>query len=198
MAMGDGQAMVQMPPMGEYQPDLLGVDSLPRRDDLVELVKKGYRHHTGARLLNRDHALCEEIVRELLTGTSARQIARRLNVSRQSINGIRDEMEKRGLVEPLKKRISGLLGTIIEAGLENLQDALLAGQISAAQLPVAMGILIDKKALVDGDPTVRIAQERPSDLTVESVRAHFDKLKKGSIDVTAIESESSATTAKPE
>lgn len=163
------------------QATLFRVEDLPERDGLVELVKRGFLH-TGKNLLG-DEALCREIMISLIRNVSGRSIARTYKISRNSVCGIRRAMEERGLVEPLKKQISALLADNIVMGLEDFRDALATGELHPSQLPVPMGIFMTHKALIDGDPTVRVESGKPSELSVESVRAHFDAMKRAAITV---------------
>jgi len=183
-------------PEGEtiLQPMLWSEDQLPERPELVELVKQGFVH-TGKNLVDGNEVLCAQVMEGFLRGVSGRQLARTHGISRNSISGIRTQMEARGMLEPLKKRIARQLGTIIEMGLEDFQDALSTGMLHPSQLPVPLGIFMTHKALVDGDPTVRVETGKPSELSVDQVRAHFDALKRAAI---TVDSESTAITTKPQ
>lgn len=177
---------------GFGQVALFTEEQLPHRDDLVELVKRGFDHN-AKRLMEGNELVCRDVMVALLRGVSGRRIARDFKMSRNSVAGIRKEMEKRGLVEPLKKEISGLLGDIISMGLEDMKDAIAEGRLHASQLPVPLGIFMTHKALVDGDPTVRVESGRPVELSVESVTAHFERMKKASVQevqTVAVEGES--------
>lgn len=172
---------------------LFNENELPHRDDLVELVRRGFSH-TAKNLMENNQELCRQVMIALIQRVPTRRIARTFKISRNSVAGIRQEMEKRGLVEPLKKEISAMLGAIITMGLEDFQDALATGELHPSQLPVPMGIFMTHKALMDGDPTVRVDNGKPSELSVESVRAYWEQMKKAKAELVTVDSES---TVKP-
>src|SRR5437016_1810916 len=92
----------------------------------------------------------------LLSGVSRRVIAERYNISRNTVNAIRQVMDSRRELEPLKKEIARRLDRCVIYSLENLEEALSDGDIAAGSLPVAAAILLDKKAALEGQPTARI------------------------------------------
>src|SRR2546423_5400096 len=103
---------------------------------LVELTRRKSFVHTGA-FVSREEELCRAICTDLLSGVSRRLIAERYNVSRNTVNAIREVMDKRGELEPLKKEIARRLDRCVIYSLENLEEALSDGDITAGQLPVA-------------------------------------------------------------
>jgi hypothetical protein len=178
------------------QEQLFPVEQYADRTDLVEQVKRGF-NHTGKNLMGADEVLCREVMIDLIRGVSGRAIARKFKISRNSVGGIRRAMEERGLVEPLKKQISGLLGNIITMGLEDFQDALSTGELHPSQLPVPMGIFMTHKALVDGDPTVRVDSGKPQEISVESVQRYYEEMKKAQVvEVKTLASESESPVKK--
>lgn len=185
------------------QPDLLPEGTLPPCLEVVELARRGF-DHTASKLMTKQEELCKEVMGLLLRGVSGRAIARQCRISRNSVLAIREVMEARGLVEPLKKQISRQFGNIITMGLEDYQEAIERGDLHPSQLPVPIGIFSQHKALIDGDPTVRVAQDRPPELSVEAVQKYFAGLKsaktedQGTAQIPApLEVQSDVITAKP-
>lgn len=128
----------------------------PELDEhLVALTRTKSFVHTAA-FISRDEELCRAICTDLLNGMSRRCVAGRYGVSRNTVNAIREVMDARGELEPLKKEIALRLNRCVIYSLENLEAALASDEISAGQLPVAAAILLDKKAALDGTPTARI------------------------------------------
>src|ERR1041385_1650335 len=122
---------------------------------VVDAAKSKSFVHTGA-FVSRDEALCRDICLDLLSGVSRRAIAERFGVSRNTVNAIREIMESRGELEPLKREVARRLDRCVIYGLENLEFALATNGLPASQLSVAVGILLDKKAALEGQPTSRI------------------------------------------
>ena len=77
-------------------------------------------------------------------------------VSRNTVAGLIRRAEASGKVEPYKARVSARLGRAVEAGVECWTEAVEAGKISPSQIPVAVGIFADKKAMLDGEATSRV------------------------------------------
>lgn len=154
-------------------------------DDSPQLVGAARRYlHTG-KTTSKDEELCRGILESWASGLmSQRAIARRLRVSRETIAVIVSEAERLGKVGPLKERLSLKLGKTIELTLEAMKDAVADGTMPKQSLPIVYGVLSDKKAMLDGEATVRIEAVAPR-LTAQEVRAEFERMKR------AIECESS-------
>src|SRR5262245_31373899 len=147
-----------------------------RQDEsLVERVKHKAFVHTGAFISRQDH-LCRAIVSDLLNGVSRRVIAERYSVSRNSVNAIREILDARGELEPLKKELARRLDRCVIYSLENLEEALCAGEIAKGSLPIALGILLDKKAALEGVPTARIEHITSRKVTHEELNSWLESL----------------------
>ena|SRR2546430_39377 len=112
----------------------------------------------------------------LLSGVSRRVIAERYNISRNTVNAIRQVMDSRRELEPLKKEIARRLDRCVIYSLENLEQALADGEISAGQLPIAAATLMDKKGTLEGQPTARIEHVSTRKVTPEFLNAKLDSL----------------------
>lgn len=141
------------------QTELFDLSRLPVRNDLVEMVKKRsflpavppskkLFKHTGKiiirRLLN-DEELCEGICTAILARVSARLIGMRFAISPKSVVSIREAMEDRGELAPVRTRILRALDQVTEVGLETVLDGLLAGQIPAGSAWIPALASIDKR-----------------------------------------------------
>jgi hypothetical protein len=142
---------------------------------IVEAAKTKSFVHTGA-FISRDEVLCREICMDLIAGISRRAIALRFGVSRNTVNAIREIMEARGELEPLKREVARRLDRCVIFGLENLEHALATDGLPASQLSVACGILLDKKAALEGQPTSRIEHITTRKPSHEELNAWIDAL----------------------
>lgn len=166
----------------ESQRWLFPPDIYPDRADLIELVKRGF-DHTGERVFSRDEELCRRVVSDLILGhKSQRQIAKEQRVSRNSIAGIREQLERRGLVEPLRKELRRWLGRNALMMLEEIGSALAEGTLHPAQLSVPLAIHMQHLvALESGNGLGDEGGARPKGLRVEDVREALENMKRASV-----------------
>jgi len=158
------------------QPDQLVFPVLEEIDQhLVDLARRKAYVHSGA-FVSRDEELCRSVCTDLLTGLSRRAIAARHGISRNSVNAIREVMEARGDLEPLRKEIARRLDRCVIYSLENLEDATAKNLIAAGQLPIATAVLLDKKAALDGLPTARIEHVTARRISHEELNAWLESL----------------------
>ena len=66
----------------------------------------------------------------------------------------------------------------VEAGLAVYLDGVESGRVSAAQIPVGLGIISDKRALLVGEPTTisGAVAAQAEDLSVEALNRYLDNL----------------------
>lgn len=156
-------------------PALLEQPSFPEFDEaLVAQAKEKRFIHTGA-FVSRNEELCRAVCTDLLNGVGRRVIAKRYGISRNTVNAIREVMESRGELEPLKKEIARRLDRCVIYSLENLEEALSEGEIAAGSLPIATAVLLDKKAALEGAPTARI-EHITRKISHEDLNAWLDSL----------------------
>lgn len=178
------------------QQELFSPDAYPPRPDLVAMVKGKSFIHNGT-LLGNDEELCRNVCRDLVLGLSDRQIAKKWHISRSSIVPIELIMRARGELEPLKQEISDELGEVILMGLRNYKDALAGNLVNAAQLPIPMAALIDKKGQIDGNVIPGTNLTAP-EITAEDIEREVAEMKRAVvIDLVPVEKQSVETTAKP-
>lgn len=144
-------------------------------ETLVQVAKEKKFVHTGA-FVSRDEELCRAVCTDLLNGVGRRVIATRYGISRNTVNAIREVMESRGELEPLKKEIARRLDRCVIYSLENLEEALADNDIAPGSLPIAAAVLLDKKAALEGQPTARIEHITNRKITHEEINAWLDTL----------------------
>jgi hypothetical protein len=141
--------------------DLLDESVLPIRPDLEAMVRarsflradpvKVFTHSGKIvirRLLN-DEQTAEQICAAICLGLSARLIGRRFSISPKSVVAIREAMEERGELAPVRLRVQRKLDRVIELGLERWEEGILAGEIHPGQLPIPTLAAIDKRGQLD-------------------------------------------------
>jgi hypothetical protein len=129
-------------------PFLFDEHALPYRPELVKAIKAGEHKHTGARLLD-NHKDVGRLVELLTMGWGLKRIAKAMRVSKHSVRAARDELVRRGEMAPFKERVVAKFEEIIEVGATEYLRALEDGEVAAAQIPVGLGIISDKRALGD-------------------------------------------------
>jgi hypothetical protein len=173
------ELMAQQDPAAPF---LFDQDALPIRDDVVKAIATGAHKHTGARLLDNQSLVLRMV--ELLTGGwGLKRIAKAMKVSKHSVRAAREALVARGELAPYKQRVVAKMEDCIEQGLDNYAEALDKNLVPAAQIPIGMGILSDKRALALGEPTaITQAAAAAEDLSVEKLNAYFEGLKVVSAD----------------
>jgi|GEM_PF-1012234 len=142
--------------------------------ELVECVQQvRYSGKIACKLEDR----AAKIVRLVLLRASVREIQRECHVDYRTVAAIVRIMEENGKLPALKQRLSDDLGEIAELSAANLKQKLLDNEVPANVLPIVLGVAVDKKALVDGDPTARMEIEVTNDITPEAAREYLDRLK---------------------
>jgi hypothetical protein len=151
---------------------------LPIRRDIVRFAESYDASHYTGKILTKDEEFCAKVCELVLIGVSDRGIARRMRIARRSIKAIVGVFESRGKLAPLKKRLSEKMGDLIELGLDVLCEKLERGEVPANVLPIVIGVLSDKKALIDGDPTARLDVEITHEVTPAAARDYLALLKR--------------------
>lgn len=144
-------------------------------EGLVAQVKEKQFVHSAA-FVSREEELCRAICTDLILGVSRRLIAKRYGVSRNTVTAIREVMEKRGELEPLKEEIMRRLNRCVIYSLENLEQALSDDAIAPGSLPIATAVLLDKKRDAEGQPTARIEHISNRRVSHEELNAWIESL----------------------
>jgi transposase-like protein len=174
----------------ESQPELF--DAPEDREILAEAKRSlsgGIFAFTGS-TVQKDERRALQIAILRLSGTSKREIARRIGCSRNVIDAVIEQLERAGKIEPLKDRLPRLLGAMAEDAAERARDLIHDGDISnqtagmLKSLGVLAGIGADKSAaaqsisgdlhlhqhvhLGDADPLRDYLSQRAQALATES------------------------------
>lgn len=168
----------------ENQQEFWDESRMPIGHELLTIEQRAKSgRYTGERIA-RDQARYRGIVRCLSEGLGIRQTARAFHVSTHTVQAIRD---REGLaIATEKKELSHLMGRFVRLSVERLIEELDA--IPIGQLSVSVGIIQDKKALLDGDPT-SIIDHRSADESVVSedqVRDYLDRMKRAAVAVPGV------------
>ena len=145
------------------QPALFDFADVERH--LVELAGPDRARFTGTTVA-KDGELVDAVLAAVVQGVPRETIARLARISPTSIASIVDRAEKSGTIGGWKERMSRILARATETAAAGLVDDLEKGKLPAGQKPIAIGILVDKKLLLDGEATSRIEVERvrPEDI----------------------------------
>jgi hypothetical protein len=163
------------------QPELFDPAAIPKGHELLTIDKdERAGKFTGERIArNREKYL--GIVRALAEGMGIRRTARAYGVSTNTVAAIRER--EPSLIETEKKDLSRLMGRFVTMATERLIEE--HDQIPIGQLSVSLGIVQDKKALLDGDPTIRIEERIEVALSPGDVRSMLARLKDRALEIEA-------------
>src|SRR5574343_524574 len=126
--------------------DLIPVDEV----ELLAAVEKRGPAHTGGYTL-RDPERAHRIAAMFAAGRGVRHVAAAEGIGHETARACRRALEASGTLGPIKKRLSTRIGEIVVDALDSYHEGLLAGEVRADQIPVGVGILLDKKAALDGE-----------------------------------------------
>lgn len=152
------------------QAELIPIEELP--DGLFEQQENpgmGVGRYTAERFFLRrpdDYKLC---VSMLAGGMGLLYIARCLRIHHMTVAAVRDREGE--AIDISKERIRKHLRLAIGIGAERLPEIL--ERLPDRDVPLSLAILIDKLALLDGEPTQRIETTHHVHLTHEAVRARL-------------------------
>lgn len=112
----------------------------------------------------------QEALRLLALGTSRYKVAQRLGVHFMAVVRLAEQAEHRGILKPLKDRMRGKLGVLLERDLDFRMES------SEAMTPIEFGVLFDKHALLSGDPTEIVEVK---DESADRIRQALERLRAG-------------------
>jgi hypothetical protein len=164
---------------------LFDLDTLPIREDVVEIVRTERYRNTGARLLDNEE-LTQRVVNRLCLRHGVERIARDEHISPHSIRAAREVLVSQGKMAGFVKRFTARCEEILEAGLEAFYAGILNGDVAPGQLPVGLGIVFDKRALALGEPTSISGTDRGVKPEALSVQALNEQLESLTVDVESI------------
>jgi hypothetical protein len=166
-----------LPAKTEQQPELFDESALPIGHELLTIEKDEKRGRFTGEIVARNRERYAAIVRALAEGFGIRQIARAFHVSCNTIFAIRDR--EGHAIETEKKQLAGLMGRFVRMSVERLIEE--HDQIPVGQLPVALGIVQDKRALLEGDPTVRVDERIEVAISASDLAGMLERMKRAQV-----------------
>jgi hypothetical protein len=159
------------------QPALFDDEQMPVCAPALEIVRSRRYEHQGLRLVE-DEAKGVRLVELIMLRWGVKRISREMNISVHTVRAARRLLAVQGKLAPYKQRVVEAMEDVIEQGVANYRDALEAGLVPAAQIPVGVAIMFDKRALAMGEPTSISGrgQVQDEELKVEAINAYLDQL----------------------
>ena len=127
----------------------------------------------SGKIIDKNKAKVQAIVQALASGVGQLKVASAFSVSVHTVRAIIQRHPELIAIE--EKKLSSDIGFAVKLGVERYIEAIVSGAIPAAQLPVGLGILFDKKQLLDGKPTAIQGSSKPV-LTLESMKQALEAL----------------------
>lgn len=159
-----------MNPTEEMQPALFDLAACERH--LVAYAADRARF-TGT-TTEKDARLVDSVLAAVVAGVPKEHIAHLAGISPSTVQGIIERAEDAGKIGGWKQRMSRTLARATESCAAGLVEDIENGRLAPGQKPVAIGILVDKKLLLDGEATSRVevvARVTPEQLLAEMKRA---------------------------
>lgn len=135
----------------EAQPALF---DMHRWEQEVRAVRDQERF-TGADV-EKDARLVAAVLSAVSAGVPRRNICELARISSHTVQGIVERAEKDGRIAPFRTRIAAMVRRGAETIATSLIEDVEKGELPAASKPVALGILVDKSLLLDGEATARL------------------------------------------
>jgi len=135
------------------QPGLFLLSELPDNPKLQAAAKR-YVH--SGRITCKDEERAAAIAEAFLSCGLVLPVARRFHVSPKTVHAVLEVLEEEGKLARVKERLSAKLGLLAEVSAEAAVEMVVAGKTQANVLPINVGVAIEKKAMLDGEATVRI------------------------------------------
>ena len=186
-----------------YQPgqqQLFDEHGVPAEPGVINAIERKRYEHTGVRL-TEDEGKALALVDLLVKKWGVAKIAAKLHISKATVRAARRLLADQGKLDPYKKRVVEAMQDGVEAAIGSWRDAVEGGHIHPAQLPIQIGIIVDKIAAAQGEPTsilglAGVAAARSDRLTPDKINAAF-------VDIlatveTPLEADSSGNSAKPQ
>ena len=104
----------------------------------------------------RDQRLVSAVLSAVSAGVPRQHICDLARISSHTVQGIVERAEKDGRIAPFKARISAALRRGAETIATSLIEDVEKGELPPSSKPVALGILLDKTLLLDGEATARL------------------------------------------
>lgn len=128
---------------------------LPEQPALIEAARV-YRPNGKTTCKNEERAFA--IVEDLLCGMSQRKVCLKHHVGSRTVAGVLRILEQTGKLAPLKERLVQKFGTVVEKGIDAIDEALTNGTFPVTHLGLMEAQITDKLLLLQGDATVIVGQ----------------------------------------
>lgn len=151
------------------QAELFDASQLPVGHELLSIDEDARRGRFSGAIIERNREKVRSICAALAEGIGILRVARAFGVSPHTVTGIRERNPHLIAIE--KKQLSRTYAAILMVGSERYLEAIHAGSINPRDLPIGLGIVSDKKALLDGDATSRVETVQMARPSVESITA---------------------------
>jgi hypothetical protein len=150
---------------------------------LVELVDGagGDRARYTGRTVEKDRELVDALMRGLIGGLGVKALSRLHRVSPQTVRGIRDRAEKAGRLGPYKERMLLKLSQASEDCVDVLLEGLADGTVKAGAVSIPLGIIMDKRAMLDGAPSLII--EHRHELSIDLLKRQIEEARASAVDI---------------
>lgn len=122
----------------------------------AELVRVRDQERFSGSIVERDQRMVAAVLAAVAAGVPRRNICDLARISSHTVQGIVERAEKSGSIAPFKQRILGSLRRGAETLASSLIEDVETGELPPQSKPVALGILLDKCMLLDGEATARV------------------------------------------
>lgn len=156
----------------ERQPALFSPGDLPDLPALVEGAKRFV--HTG-KIVTKNEERAAAIAQAFLETGFILPVARRFQVSPNTVKAVMDVLERAGKLDGIKERLSAKLGLLAEVSAEAAIEAVQSGKCQPNVLPINVGVAIEKKALLDGEVTSRTESVETRRLEVADIAVYLQE-----------------------
>lgn len=150
--------------------------------DLLQLDDAATRKRYTAVSLERQVAKRDAIVRALAEGHGLLRIARAFGVSHHTVRALRDS--RPDLVAIEKKQLSAQIGAVVKMSLDSMVERLEKGTWKPGS--VDLGILLDKKALLDGEASLIVEHRHVLEASPDGFRERLKKVAGVTVDCESI------------
>ena len=154
----------------ESQPPLFLPEQLPDLPEVVSAAKTFA--HTG-KIVCKNGERSETILQHYLRTGSLRSTAQSCICSPNTVLSVLNHFESAGKLDAYKQRLSHRIGLALELGTDDMVERLTKGTMHLS--PIDLAVLIDKKLMLDGDPTQRVAIEVTHTIEAGDVLAYLSK-----------------------
>lgn len=139
------------------QPMLFSPGEIP---DVYLHDREAKGEFTGERLHQRNPAKYRAIVNAFAQGMGKLQIARAFQVSHNTVSAVLER--EGGPIDTEKRKIAGKMMNVARLGVERLEEEI--ERMPLQNLPIAVGIMVDKMQLLHGEATQRVEHVQQSEI----------------------------------